>query len=377
MCIRDSLLGGYSLSGISGDKTEANIGDLDYWVVKLNTGGIIQWQNTIGGVGQDVLCSVQQTQDNGFILGGYSNSGISGDKTEASYGRDYWFVKINETGSTIEWQKTIGGTLQDDLYSVHETNDGGYILGGCSGSDISGDKTESVMGVVDYWLVKLAGNCVPATEICNSIDDDCDGVVDNDIIVTVDISAGGPTTFCQGGSVVLTATHSGTSIQWKKNEVFIAGATSSTYIATSSGAYSAVTTSACGAATSAGISVSVNKNPTATITAGGATTFCAGGSVTLTANAGGGLSYQWYKGATAIAGATSINYTATLAGNYKCKVTKTATSCFKHSNVMTVAVACKDGELINGVIFYPNPASHIITINLSQIESVDIAIFIE
>jgi murein DD-endopeptidase MepM/ murein hydrolase activator NlpD len=215
------LLGGYSLSGISGDKTEANIGDLDYWVVKLNTGGIIQWQNTIGGVGQDVLCSVQQTQDNGFILGGYSNSGISGDKTEASYGRDYWVVKINETGSTIEWQKTIGGTLQDDLYSVHETNDGGYILGGCSGSDISGDKTESVMGVVDYWLVKLAGNCVPATEICNSIDDDCDGVVDNGIVLTATITAGGPTTFCQGGSVLLTATYTGETIQWKKDGVNI------------------------------------------------------------------------------------------------------------------------------------------------------------
>ena len=98
----------------------------------------------------------------------------------------------------------------------------------------------------------------------------------------------------------------------------------------------------------------------ASITAGGATTFCAGGSVVLTANAGGGLSYQWYKGASTIAGATSTNYIATTAGNYKCRVTKIASGCFKNSNAISVTVPCKEGEELineenNNFTIYPNP----------------------
>jgi hypothetical protein len=56
----------------SGDKTEANQGSSDYWVVKLSATGTIQWQNTIGGSGDDQLQSIQQTTDGGYILGGYS-----------------------------------------------------------------------------------------------------------------------------------------------------------------------------------------------------------------------------------------------------------------------------------------------------------------
>jgi hypothetical protein len=114
----------------------------------------------------------------------------------------------------------------------------------------------------------------------------------------------------------------------------------------------------CDTELSTGIFVNVQKNPPAAITAGGPTTFCAGGSVILTANAGGGLSYQWYKGASLIAGATSINYTATIAGNYKCRVTKTATGCFKNSNVINVSVPCKEGVLTTNektITIAPNP----------------------
>lgn len=53
----------------------------------------IEWQNTISGDDRD---SVQQTTDGGYILGGYSRSGISGDKTEANHGDwDYWVVKLS------------------------------------------------------------------------------------------------------------------------------------------------------------------------------------------------------------------------------------------------------------------------------------------
>ena len=365
------IVGGNSTSGISGDKTEATLGNWDYWVVKLNSSGVIEWQNTIGGSGGDGLYSLQQTVDGGYILGGGSASGISGDKTETLVGSsDYWIVKLNSSG-VIESQIGIGGDGHDDLYSLQQTTDGGYILGGWSNSGISGDKTESSLGSYDYWLLKLEGpGCTPSLEICNALDDNCNGLIDDDITETISISAGGATTFCQGGNVVLTATYSGTSIQWKKNGVDIIGATSDTYTATKTGDYTCETTSICGTAISTLIHVTVNKNPSASITAGGATTFCAGGSVTLTEAPVGGSSYQWYKGAAAIAGATSTNYIATTAGNYKCRVTKTATGCFKNSNTIAVSVPCRDENNTTENIFtvYPNPAKNFIIIetNLSS-----------
>jgi len=149
------ILGGRSNSGVSGDKTEPSKGDYDYWVVKLDATGNIQWQNTIGGDDADWLQSVQQTTDNGYILGGWSKSNISADKTENSQGAsDFWVVKLDSIGN-IQWQNTIGGDSTDNLYSLQQTTDGGYILGGFSISSISGDKTEYSIGGSDYWVVKL------------------------------------------------------------------------------------------------------------------------------------------------------------------------------------------------------------------------------
>jgi hypothetical protein len=149
------ILGGASNSNISGDKTENSMGSYDYWIVKTDASGIIQWQNTIGGFGNDYLFSIQQTADGGYILGGYSLSNISGDKIENSNGmNDYWIVKTDSAG-IIQWQNTIGGSDNDVLYSINQTIDGGYILGGYSYSNISGDKTENSNGIFDYWIVKI------------------------------------------------------------------------------------------------------------------------------------------------------------------------------------------------------------------------------
>ncbi|MBK8875495.1 MAG: T9SS type A sorting domain-containing protein [Bacteroidetes bacterium] len=148
------ILGGYSSSNISGDKTENSNGLKDYWIVKTDSLGNIQWQNTIGGSGEDLLQSVIQTSDGGYILGGKSSSNISGDKTENFIGTfDYWIVKTDSLG-IIEWQNTIGGNESDQLNSLAQTSDGGYILAGNSWSDISGDKTENTNGINDYWIVK-------------------------------------------------------------------------------------------------------------------------------------------------------------------------------------------------------------------------------
>jgi len=151
------MLGGYSFSDISGDKTENSNGGADYWIVKTDATGNIQWQNTIGGSNEDRLLTIQQTTDGGYILGGYSLSNISGDKTENSNGgADYWIVKTDAIGN-IQWQNTIGGSSTDELRSIQQTTDGGYILGGNSSSNISGDKTENSNGGPDYWIVKTDG----------------------------------------------------------------------------------------------------------------------------------------------------------------------------------------------------------------------------
>ncbi len=149
------ILGGFSDSNISGDKTENSNGGRDYWLVKTDASGNIQWQNTIGGNDWDDLHSIQQTADGGYILGGESNSNISGDKTEncVGFGSDYWIVKTDASGS-IQWQNTIGGSSGESFNTIQQTADGGYILGGYSGSNISGDKTENCIGGDDFWIVK-------------------------------------------------------------------------------------------------------------------------------------------------------------------------------------------------------------------------------
>jgi hypothetical protein len=158
------ILGGYSDSDISGDKTEASQGEYDYWVLKLDGSGNIVWQSTIGGNDEDKLLSVQQTRYSGYILGGQSSSGISGDKTEASQGGyDYWIVKLDSNGNII-WQNTIGGSSEDLLCNVQQTSDDGYILGGRSESDMSGDKNENNTGESDYWVVKLSPDPVISVE---------------------------------------------------------------------------------------------------------------------------------------------------------------------------------------------------------------------
>lgn len=149
------LVGGSSASGISGNKTEACRGYFDYWIVKLDANGITQWQKAYGGTDSDELFDLIQTSDGGYILAGYSVSPISGEKTENSRGgQDFWIIKINAEGD-ITWQKTLGGSGIDSARSIIETSDGGYVVGGTSNSSISGEKTENSYGGSDYWILKL------------------------------------------------------------------------------------------------------------------------------------------------------------------------------------------------------------------------------
>ncbi|MHA4737072.1 T9SS type A sorting domain-containing protein [Dyadobacter sp. MSC1_007] len=148
------IVGGSSVSNASGEKSENSKGSADYWVVKLNSSGVKQWDKTIGGSGADFLSDIQQTSDGGYILAGSSQSSASGDKSENSMGQDAWVVKLSANGS-IEWENTLGGSSGESMSEIRQTTDGGYIFISDTYSGISGDKTEASRGEFDLWIVKL------------------------------------------------------------------------------------------------------------------------------------------------------------------------------------------------------------------------------
>jgi IPT/TIG domain len=155
------LLGGYSASNAKGDKSKANKGNNDYWVIKLDEAGNKQWDKTLGGSEQDILTALQSTPDGGYILGGYSASGAGNNKTQPNQGlADQWVVRLDSAGTQL-WDRTFGGSAFDGLAAVRPTVDGGYILGGSSESNPSGDKTEAGRGRTDYWVVKITGAVPP------------------------------------------------------------------------------------------------------------------------------------------------------------------------------------------------------------------------
>jgi hypothetical protein len=153
--------------------------------------------------------------------------------------------------------------------------------------------------------------------------------------LTATITPAGPTTFCQGNSVLLNA-NMGTNYtyQWKLNGTNITGATGSSYTATQTGSY---TVTINNSVTSSAVNVTVNAAPTVSISNSGVTTFCAGGSVNLIGSTGTGYSYQWNQNGSAITGATTSNYTALQAGAYTLSITN-ATSCTATSTAMNVTV---------------------------------------
>ncbi len=166
------LLGGYSKSYIGGNKTEHAKGLNDYWIIKIDSIGNIIWQNTIGGSQEDFLFSAFRTSDNGFVLGGNSNSSITTDKTENKIGlQDFWIVKVDSMGN-VQWQNTIGGTKDEKIGDVIQTSNGEYVVAGKTVSETGGDR-QSINYGSDIWLLFLdtVGIIVDQKIICANKDD--------------------------------------------------------------------------------------------------------------------------------------------------------------------------------------------------------------
>ena len=157
------ILGGQSLSAPGGNKTSPLYGTNDFWVVRTDTNGNKVWDRSFGGIGADRLQDLQQTSDGGFILGGVSLSSPSGNKTATNFGlNDMWLVRTDSDGNKL-WDRSYGGTQNDELLSLQQTADGGFILGGFSFSDLSGNKTNGNFGqggplTTDFWIVRTDAN---------------------------------------------------------------------------------------------------------------------------------------------------------------------------------------------------------------------------
>ncbi|HQX43551.1 MAG: hypothetical protein KA251_01945 [Saprospiraceae bacterium] len=171
------LILSYSSSGISGDKTEPCFGEYDIWLLKFNRHDTLEWQKTIGGNKADSPVGAFQMEDDGYLILANSSSGISGNKTVASKGGDdYWLIKLDRLGK-IEWQKSIGADSTDSPSVFIQTVDGNFIACGSSYSGISGDKTEKSRGRVDLWLVKIDknANIIWDKTVGGNHDDVCSG----------------------------------------------------------------------------------------------------------------------------------------------------------------------------------------------------------
>lgn len=141
------ILAGFSLSTNSGNKSSPGFGNGDYWIVRLDGEGGKVWDKTYGTTNHEVLTSVQPVGDGGFILAGY---------VVLSRGADWWIVRVGADGNQL-WERTFGGDRWEESVFIRLMSDGGFVLGGHSDSPPSGNKTSSNYGLPyqDFWLIRL------------------------------------------------------------------------------------------------------------------------------------------------------------------------------------------------------------------------------
>jgi hypothetical protein len=129
-------------------------GSKDVLVVKLDKNGKELSQLILGGKGLDEVEKMIPTKDGGALLGVYSRSNAGGSKKTENFGEgDYWIIKLNKEGK-VEWEKNFGGTGDDHLRTLALTSTG-YLIGGESRSERSGNKTVGIEEGTDLWLISL------------------------------------------------------------------------------------------------------------------------------------------------------------------------------------------------------------------------------
>ena len=114
-----TLDGGFA---IAGDTYSFGAGSSDAYSIKTDGDGNMQWNKTYGGIGNDVGYSLVKTLDGGFAIAGYTYSFGAGSS-------DAYLIKTDDSGN-MQWNKTYGGTGDDEGLSIAQTNDGAYAITG-------------------------------------------------------------------------------------------------------------------------------------------------------------------------------------------------------------------------------------------------------
>jgi hypothetical protein len=133
--------GGFALVG---GTYSLGAGGVDFWLVKTDANGDMEWNRTYGGADHDIPHSLIQTADGGFALCGEIRLNLGHP--------DFWFVKTDTLGNE-EWNRTYGGANEDFASSLVQTSDGGYAIVGNTLSFGAGD--------YDFWLIKTNEQGVP------------------------------------------------------------------------------------------------------------------------------------------------------------------------------------------------------------------------
>jgi len=144
------VIAGTSVSENDGDVT-GNQGGTDMWVIKVSDNGDLIWESTFGGSAFDAGFGISPATNGGYWVTGNSKS-TDGDVTENKGENDFWLIRIDEAGQ-LQWEKTFGGTGLDFAYDVLETNTGKVVVVGDTSSsdgDVSNNK-----GGKDAWVVHL------------------------------------------------------------------------------------------------------------------------------------------------------------------------------------------------------------------------------
>ena len=151
------LIAGNALSNDGDVSGNHGINHWDYWVTKLDSGGFLQWQKCYGGTDEDRAFSIEIVNNDSYIIAGWAGS-YDGDIVGMHGPSDYWILKCDQIGN-IQWQNCLGGTYEEDANRIIQTNDLGYIVTGVARSidfDVVGRHDSSACpSCGDVWLVKL------------------------------------------------------------------------------------------------------------------------------------------------------------------------------------------------------------------------------
>lgn len=156
--------GGYAVLGFSNSVDGDLVGKTtmvnDYWLLKLDAEGNLQWSNTYGGSKDDRGQSIIQLSDGGYAIVGYAMSD-DGDGSNNEGFHDNWILRLDSTGGIL-WEKSFGFSGHDHSYDVVETSDGGFFFAGfldVTSSGGAGNEGKGSYltrhGVGEFWGTRL------------------------------------------------------------------------------------------------------------------------------------------------------------------------------------------------------------------------------